>query len=363
VARGRRGTGTPARRAPASPYVGLLALVLLWAAPTRAADHAVILQYHHVADDTPASTTTSPALFAEHLAYLADHGFGVAPVGETVHALAAGRDLPDSTVCLTFDDAWNDVADIAWPLVKARGWTMTVFVATGEVDAGGRGVMSWDRMRALAAEGVTFGPHSVHHDYQIRPVAGESAEQRRARLRDDVATSLRRLREELGDGPVVDIYVYPFGEFDRELQDAVAEAGLAGLGQHSGAAWAGGDMTALPRYPMGGPYGSLKQFGVKAASLPLPVVAASPGGMVLSGDNTRPTLDLTLQPGDYVADRLAAYVGGASAAVQWLDREAGQVRIATPEPLPRGRSRTNLTAPAARGGRWYWYSHPWLRLP
>ena len=354
---------TPARRAPASLHAGWLVLALLWAAPAPAADHAVILQYHHVADHTPASTTTSPALFAEHLAYLADHGFGVAPVGETVDALVSGRGLPDSTVCLTFDDAWDDVADVAWPLVKARGWTMTVFVATGEVDAGGRGVMTWDRMRALAAEGVTFGPHSVHHDYQIRPVDGESAARRRDRLRDDVAASLRRLREELPAAAVVDIYVYPFGEFDRDLQDAVAAAGLAGLGQHSGAAWAGGDPTALPRYPMGGPYGGMDQFGVKVASLPLPVTAAEPAGMVLSGDNTRPTLDLVLQPGDYVAQRLAAFVGGAPATVQWLDRDAGAVRIAAPEALPRGRSRTNLTAPASNGGRWYWYSHPWLRLP
>ena len=42
-----------------------------------------------------------------------------------------------------------------------------------------------------------------------------------------------------------------------------------GLGEHSGAAWRGGDFTALPRYPMGGPYGRLEDFGLKAASLPL----------------------------------------------------------------------------------------------
>ena len=71
----------------------------------------------------PASTTTSPTLFAEHLDFLAGHGFRGAPLGSTLAALTAGEALPDSTVCLTFDDAWRDVGEQAWPLVAAHGWT------------------------------------------------------------------------------------------------------------------------------------------------------------------------------------------------------------------------------------------------
>ena len=269
----------------------------------------------------------------------------------------------DSTVCLTFDDAWENVARNAWPLLQNMGFPFTVFVATGEVDAGAGKLLGWERMREMAAAGVTFAPHSVHHDYQARPVAGESAAARRERLKTDVAACLARLRSELGEAAVLPVYAYPYGEFDPVLQEVVAELGLMGLGQHSGAAWSGGDFTALPRFPMGGSYGRLEDFGLKAASLPLPVAEATPASMVLAAADAAPDLRLRLEPGDYDSAGLMAYVDGTAVTPEWIDRAAGRLRVTTPAPLPAGRSRTNLTAPDRAGRRWYWYSHPWLRLP
>ncbi len=344
----------------------LLVIALVFTAPAAFAagvDHAVVLQYHHVDDTTPAITSTRPDLFLKHVTYLIEHEFRVAPLGPTLDALRAGRGVPDSTICLTFDDAWENVARNAWPLLQNVDFAFTVFVATGEVDAGGGSLLSWDRMREMAAAGVTFAPHSIHHDHQARPVADETPAGRRVRLESDITTCLARLRAELGDEAVLPVYAYPYGEFDAVLQDVVASLGLIGLGQHSGAAWSGGDFTALPRYPMGGPYGRMEDFGLKAASLPLPVVEFEPASMILSESTSTPALRLRLAGGDFDAGRLAAFVGGQSVTPTWIDRDAGWVTIATPAPLPEGRSRTNVTAPAKTGRRWYWYSHPWLRLP
>ena len=71
-------------------------------------------------------------------------------------------------------------------------------VELGATEASPR-VLGWERMRRLAAEGVTFAPHGVHHDHQARPVSGESPDERRARLAADIRGSLERLRAELGD--------------------------------------------------------------------------------------------------------------------------------------------------------------------
>jgi peptidoglycan/xylan/chitin deacetylase (PgdA/CDA1 family) len=351
----------------------VMSAMMLAMLPAMAADHAVILQYHHVDDDTPASTTTRPDLFAAHLAHLADHDFHVVPLGPVLQALTVGNALPDSTVCLTFDDAWRDVATRAWPLVRERGWTLTLFVATGAVDAGEADVLTWDEMRALADEGMTFAPHSVHHDHQGRPglddlqeaepAPADTLDVRRQRLAADVATSWARLQAELPEAAVLPVYAYPYGEFDPVLQDVIREVGLVGLGQHSGPAWSGHDLTALPRFPMGGPYGSMNDFGLKVASLPLPVLAAEPASMLAATDQPRPALRLEIGPGDYDTGLIAAFVGGEAVTPVWEDQAAGWLRVATPVDLPVGRSRTNVTAPAVTGGRWYWYSHPWLRLP
>lgn len=52
-----------------------------------AADSAVVLQYHHVSADTPASTSVSPEQFERHLEYLAENGFNVRPLERAIMAL------------------------------------------------------------------------------------------------------------------------------------------------------------------------------------------------------------------------------------------------------------------------------------
>jgi hypothetical protein len=60
----------------------LLSLVLgcLVVIPAWAANHAVILVYHHVSNDMPASTSVSIATFEKHLTYLQKHNFTVMPL-------------------------------------------------------------------------------------------------------------------------------------------------------------------------------------------------------------------------------------------------------------------------------------------
>ena len=50
-------------------------------APAAPASRAVVLVYHHVASDTPASTSLEPGLFARHLEFLAAGGHTVLPLG------------------------------------------------------------------------------------------------------------------------------------------------------------------------------------------------------------------------------------------------------------------------------------------
>ena len=77
--------------------------------------------------------------------------------------------------------------------------------------------------------------------------------------------------------------------------------------------------------------------------------------------DTRPGLRLTLAPGGYRADLLAAFAGGQGRAdLEWVDREAGVLEVRARKPLSPGRSRYNITAPTTDGRRYYWYSHTWI---
>jgi hypothetical protein len=123
----------------------LLILCLLFTPLLRA---AVVLQYHHVSEDTPASTSTSPQRFAMHLDYLQQAGFDIVPLQDLADALRADRPLPEKTAAITFDDGCISIYDTAWPLLKAKGWPFTVFVNTEPHDQDRPLFMSWQQLRS-----------------------------------------------------------------------------------------------------------------------------------------------------------------------------------------------------------------------
>ena len=61
------------------------------------------------------------------------------------------RRLPPRSLLLTFDDAYRDFADHAWPTLRRRGLAATLFVPTGYPDRPNRSFW-WDRLHAVVNE-------------------------------------------------------------------------------------------------------------------------------------------------------------------------------------------------------------------
>ena len=105
-------------------------------------------------------------------------------------------------------------------------------------------------------------------------------------------------------------------------------------------------------------FAAMDEFAIKVASRPLPVASVSPWDPVTS--SRHPRIEVTLAATDARLERLACFVGGQGAvAVEWLE-ERRRFAVAPKNDLPLGRNRVNCTAPAASGGRFYWFSHPWV---
>lgn len=325
-----------------------------------AAEHCVILQYHHFSATTPRSTSVTPEELEAHLAHLEEGDFRVLPLDEVVDRLRDGSPLPERCVAITVDDAYRSVYTTAFPRLRARGWPFTVFVSTAVVDQGLRGYLSWAEMREMRAAGVSFGNHSRSHAHLIRHRRGEDEATWRARTRGDIQTAQERIQAELRVVPRH--FAYPYGEYDQALEGVVGALGLVGLGQQSGPAWSGSDFLALPRFPMAAEYAALPGFRVKVRTLPLPVVTESPREALLPVTEWRPTLTLTLAPGRYPHERLQCYVSGQGRGeVRWLEGPGQRLTVRARGPLPVGRSRYNCTLPSSEPGRYRWYSHAWIR--
>lgn len=328
-------------------------------------DHAVILLYHHVADNTPASTSVRPARFAEHLDWLAANGYRVLPLEDLLDRLLKGPGVPDRSVAITFDDAWLSVHEIAAPMLAERGWPFTVFVNTGAVDAREGPVMSWDQLRSLESFGGSIGSHSASHDHLPARGDDESIADWRARIDADLAQAVDRIEQEIGIVPRS--FAYPYGEDSAALADGVGRRHAYGLVQRSGAVGPDSDPLALPRFPMAVGFDGLDRFERAVRSRPLPVreVRSHPEG---DGVRAAPldSVTLLLADGGYRFDALACYSssGDALELHRPLDAPDRIVRLSLTGLDRAGRNKINCTAPAADGsGDWYWYSYQWLRPP
>ncbi|MEJ2508420.1 MAG: polysaccharide deacetylase family protein [Gammaproteobacteria bacterium] len=323
--------------------------------------HAVALVYHRFGESKYPSTDITLERFDAQLDYLANNGYTVWPLARIVRYLKDDKPMPDKTIAITIDDAFESVYTQAYPRLKARGWPFTVFVSTDAVDRHFDAFMTWDQMRKMQAHGVTFANHTASHDHLLFRKGEEDETAWRQRVTADIDKAQRRLKAELGRAPM--LFAYPYGEYNTALADLVAELGYTAFGQQSGAMGHYTDPRALPRYPVAGPYGAMPQFKTKVASLPLPVMDYEPWDPELDEDR-RPRLVVTLgDAGGARLDELKCYVSHqGETKVQWLDKYT-QFAIQAPHKLPEGRSRYNCTAPNRDRTRYYWFSQQWIALP
>lgn len=337
-----------------------LAAVLAIAAPARAADHAVVFVYHRFGEPKYPSTNTPVAAFEAQLDYLAAHGFHVWPLPRLVRTLQAGRPVPDKTVALTVDDAFQSVYDNAWPLLREHHFPVTVFVSTQVVDRHYPAYMTWAEMRTMQGRGATFADHSVTHPHPLVRKPGESGAAWEKRMRSEILDAQRRLQQELGSKANTDpkLFAYPYGEYNPALAKLVTGLGFVAFAQASGALGEPLDARALPRFPIDTHFDALGLFARRAVSRPMPLASATPWNPAVRGGDNPPRLVLIL------ARPLRGLACFRSDGTRMQPATASTTRIVlkASSALPAGRSLYTCTAPAPGGG-YYWYTHPWFRMP
>lgn len=108
------------------------------------------LTYHRVEWDhaSPAPSpglTVSPDAFAEQMQFIQRHYHAVS-AEQVIHAVQGGGRLAPRSVLITFDDGYRDFRSQAWPVLKALGLPVVLFVPTafpGDPTA----YFWWDRLR------------------------------------------------------------------------------------------------------------------------------------------------------------------------------------------------------------------------
>ena len=339
--------------------VGILILCMLSCSPLFAEqkamlDNAVILQYHHVADNTPAITPTRPAVFAQHMAYLAEH-YQVLPLTTIITALRAGETLPDKAIAITFDDGYANILTNAHPVMRQYDFPYTVFINPPAIGVAGN-QLTWDEVSMMDAQGADFANHTLDHLHLLNRLTSESDEAWLAR----VITNIEEAESQLADkvGYSLKYIAYPFGEFNTEVKHALLERGYVGFAQFSGGVANFSDFGAIPRFPAGGRYANLKTLKTKMASLAFPVIDNSITDPVVTTDMPA-DMTLTLNNRDFYMSMVSCFWQGERMETT---RNGNVLTVPLPEKFPTGRSRINCTVPSKEHtGRFYWYSQPFFK--
>lgn len=337
----------------------MLGLAIAVGATARPVSGAVILRYEQIGEEGPFAAQVALEDFEAHLAYLAEQQYAVWPIEKIIAHLKFGLPLPERCVALTFDGGSQTVHDLAFPRLLERGWPFTVFVTTEAIDMHAPGHLSWDQMREMRKVGIKFAGQGHDPQHLLRRNPGESEEDWATRVKEDIHYARARVFDQLGQ--TSELFAYPFGEYDAALRDLVLSQNLTGLGLHAGAIGPGSDFGALPRFALEGDAGTLEEFIRRVRSLPFPVLAVEPLDPYRETGEAPPVLRVTLGPGDYDAEALAGSVRGPDdLLVRWIDRDSGVIELVARSPLPSGWSAYTLMAPHRDGGRYFWFSHPWV---
>lgn len=213
-----------------------------------------VLMYHRIAEDGPdalKSYRVSPEMFREQVRWLRRNGYHTV-VSRTLPGYLCQQTFHGRPVMITFDDGFQDFADLAWPLLHDHDLMPEVFIVsdlvgkTSEWDAwldGAFPLMDKPTLGRLCDEGVHFGSHLATH----RAAEGLSTR--------ELAEELLQSRAFLGQwfGTTPQSFAAPFGSTDERVQRLAAECGYSvGFGTHVGCASPGCNLLNLPRILVSG---------------------------------------------------------------------------------------------------------------
>jgi peptidoglycan/xylan/chitin deacetylase (PgdA/CDA1 family) len=208
-----------------------------------------ILMYHSISDG-PGPTCMAPEKFRRQLEALAEHGYRGVGLAELASWLRGEAQPAGKPIVLTFDDAFTDFAEVAFPELQARGWTATVFLPAGkagevahwDVRPGwpAQRLLSWQALTNLAGLGIEIGAHGVSHtDLTTLPLDI---------ARQEVVDSRRRIEDRIGC-PVTS-FAAPYGRTTSAIRAEVRRHYQAAVGTDLARARSTSDPYNLPRIEM-----------------------------------------------------------------------------------------------------------------
>jgi peptidoglycan/xylan/chitin deacetylase (PgdA/CDA1 family) len=239
----------------------LLAGILLLAlcccgSAAAAADQAAppisvpILLYHRFAPTVVDSMTTTIKVFAWQLKWLKDHDYHVIRLRSLINYLRGdGPPPPPHSVVIVADDGHKSVYNYMFPLIRRYKYPVTLFIYPSCI-SNAHYAMTWQQLKKLQQTGLfDLQGHTYWHPNFKKDKKKMTPAQFQKDLHRQLVISKKVLEKHFGTK--VDLLAWPFGIYDKELEDAASKAGYTAafsIDRYNVAK--GENLMTLPRYLM-----------------------------------------------------------------------------------------------------------------
>lgn len=199
-----------------------------------------IIMYHSILKDKNLQNdyTISPALFEKDLKYLTSNGYTTVTVEDLINYVYHGKDLPDKSIMLTFDDGYYNNYYYAFPLLKKYKCKAVIspiasmtekFTQTQDISVT-YGHISDDNIREMVNSGYveiqnhSYDMHTLTPRKGVSKKKGESQEDYKNAVTSDITKAQNYL--ENVTGKKTSCFVYPFGAKSDGTEEIVRELGF-----------------------------------------------------------------------------------------------------------------------------------------
>jgi peptidoglycan/xylan/chitin deacetylase (PgdA/CDA1 family) len=207
-----------------------------------------VLTYHSI-DSSQSPISILPESFASHVRWLASGRVRVLALEALVAEARAGDDSRGDAVAITFDDGFENFAELAAPLLAGHGLPSTVFVVSDHVGRtnawGGKehpGVptlplMNWDQLGRVAEGGVELGAHTRSHP-ALDTLPAHA-------LADEIVGSADDIVAQVGRRPTT--FAYPYGFAPAAAVEQVKKSFAVGVSTELRVLDASDEPARIPR--------------------------------------------------------------------------------------------------------------------
>lgn len=225
-------------------------------------DRYGVLAYHSVVDESAAENqkqyfpqTISAQTLIKHFNWLKENGYNVISWQQVIDAENGKGTLPDNAVLLSFDDGYETMYNVVFPLLKAYNYPAVFAPVTGWLDTPenqkiayadkmlDRSVFAtWAQVKEMEQSGlveVASHTHNLHNGINANPAGGqlpaviapeykngkyETEDAYKNRLKSDFARTVQTLVNHIGKKPRV--IVWPYGQFNDIAVQIARQAGM-----------------------------------------------------------------------------------------------------------------------------------------